>query len=245
MKYIFSLHNHSTFSNDKFMRRETPDKILNQILKDKIYVISITDAREDIFFDYIINKRNDYAHICTVEKISNSVILLDYGNWESYLIRGMEKHDCEGHMLIIGTDSRIEYNDSYTINDWIDYANDNGGICGPAHPIEQFVGGMGVDVLLKHIHKFDFIEIFNAQLVFNKNANVAAELLSDKFNVPGIATSDSHNHKNLIKSYFYTEKKENISVQSVKNIIKNKRFTNFKRYITYRELFMTYIIRRL
>ena len=70
MKYIFSLHNHSTFSNDKFMRRETPDKILKQIAKDKIYVISITDAREDIFFDYIINKRNDYAHICTVEKLS-------------------------------------------------------------------------------------------------------------------------------------------------------------------------------
>ncbi|RKX64665.1 hypothetical protein DRP44_07925 [candidate division TA06 bacterium] len=245
MENKFSFHNHSVFSNDKFLKNETPYMILKQIRIDKIRFTAITDARSDTFFDYIVKNRREYTRLCEIEPINKAIIRLIFDNWEGFLLRGMEKHDYNGHLLIIGTEKRIIYKRSYSINDWINFTHDYGGICGAAHPTLRFVGGMGEKMMMKYIDKLDFIESFNAQLVFYKKANFRAEKISKRYNSPGIATSDSHNHKNLAKSYFYTNESVDPDIGAIKTLIKQKKFKNVKRYISYADLIRTYILGRL
>ncbi|NIA23579.1 MAG: hypothetical protein GWP03_05425 [Proteobacteria bacterium] len=245
MENKFSFHNHSIFSNDKFLRNETPNVILKQIARDKILFFAITDAQNDMFFDFVMKNRNDYRDMCKIEPINNAITRIEYDNWHSFLVRGMEKHDFGGHLLIIGTDKKIEYKKHYTIDDWINFTHDNGGICGAAHPILRFVGGMGEEMLIKYIDKLDFIESFNAQLVFYKKANSRAEAISVRYDIPGIATPDSHNHKNIAKAYFYTKINIPPDMEAVKKIISGKSFTNVKHYVSYADLIRTYIIGRL
>ncbi len=245
MENKFSFHNHSIFSNDRFLKNETPYVILKAIKSEKVRYLAVTDARNDIFFDFIIKNRHKYENFCKIEPVNNAIVRLIYDNWQSYLLRGMEKHDFNGHLLIIGTNEKIEYKSRYSIKDWIDFAHDNGGLCGAPHPVLRFVGGIGENILIKYADKLDFIESFNAQLVFNKKANRRAKELSERYNIPGIASSDSHNHRNIARAYFYTEEEIKPDMSSIKTLIQQGRFKNKERYISYADLIKTYILGRI
>jgi predicted metal-dependent phosphoesterase TrpH len=66
-----------------------------------------------------------------------------------------------------------------------------GGIIGPAHPLDTTRAGLGRDNVLRLGHQLDFIEVFNARTI-DPAMNAAAQALADELGLPGIAGSDAH-----------------------------------------------------
>ena len=73
----------------------------------------------------------------------------------------------------------------------IQRVHDQGGIVGPAHPLDTTRAGLGRDNVLRLREQIDFIEVFNARTI-DPAMNDAAQALANELGLPGIAASDAH-----------------------------------------------------
>lgn len=114
------------------------------------------------------------------------------------VLKGIEYDTIDaGHMLIImpeGVKVRILELRGLPVRMLIDIVHKNGGIIGPAHP-----GGERHLSILKTkrkrskveiMHKFDFVEVFNA--CETAASNQCAQALAEQYHKPGFGGSDSH-----------------------------------------------------
>jgi predicted metal-dependent phosphoesterase TrpH len=81
--------------------------------------------------------------------------------------------------------------DGMSLEDAIDFVHEQGGICGPSHPLDPRRSGVGADMLVRFYRKFDFVETFNAR-TRDKSKNDEAAVLAARLDLPAIACSDAH-----------------------------------------------------
>jgi len=139
------------------------------------------------------------------------------------LIPGIEKTIEKKHVLIINAEKSAE--NIKTFKDLQNYKK-NYSECLIIAPHPFFIIGKSLGKkLIENINLFDAVEY--SWFHFKKlNLNKKAEKIAQKFNLPLIATSDTHSLNNLPKSYC-TLKINDISWKGVKDAILSKNFKNF------------------
>jgi predicted metal-dependent phosphoesterase TrpH len=105
------------------------------------------------------------------------------------IIVGEEAMTTDGELLCYFITELIP--DGLTLDEAIDRVHEQGGICGPSHPLDPRRYGIGMDNLLRFAPKFDFIESFNAR-TRDTSKNDEADYLAQRLEVARIACSDAH-----------------------------------------------------
>jgi predicted metal-dependent phosphoesterase TrpH len=105
------------------------------------------------------------------------------------IIVGEEAMTNEGELLCYYITSLVP--DGLSLPEAIACVHEQGGICGPSHPLDPRRHGIGAENLLRYHSDFDFIETFNAR-VRDHTRNQEAEKIAGRLDVPGIACSDAH-----------------------------------------------------
>ena len=193
MEFKIDAHVHSMYSGDYFMRRITPQRILERAILRGLNGIVITDARADEAFDKICDKPREYIPGIDLIYCDKEIALFEKGGKPIYLLRGMEHHDDKGHLLDIGGTRPIIYNPKYSLLDRIRCAHGNGRIIGCAHHLDVNFGGMGEGNFRELSPELDFVEIFNSLTSPENNYKAAQAALDCKR--PGLSNSDDHNAK--------------------------------------------------
>jgi hypothetical protein len=194
-KFRLDAHGHSMFSGDSYLKRCTPERILENSIKAGLDGLVITDTRVDMFFDAVAD--NPRRHIPFSDEIfvrPDLIYFRDYRNnrWLS-IFRGMEYHDEKGHLLVICNEKKIEYNHKYDNKDRIKQAHDHGGLVGVAHPFYLEYGGTSRKEFEKIAEDLDFVEIFNP--LSKPEFNNAAKQAAKEYGLPGLCNSDFHDCK--------------------------------------------------
>lgn len=154
---------------------------------------------------------------------------IDNPNYSNYaekngilLIKGIELTIQKGHVLILNANKEVEKISSF--KDLEIYKKENPAIFIIApHPYFKFMS-LGAN-LEKYIHLFDAIE--HSWFYSKKfNLNKKAVKISQKYNLPLIATSDTHLLNQLKNNYAVVEAEEK-SAAAIFKAIKNKNFRNF------------------
>ena len=136
------------------------------------------------------------------------------------LISGVERLIEKSHILILNAHKEAENINTFSQLKEYRLAHKESFIIAP-HP--YFIYKSLNKKLEKYIELFDAIESswFYSKVI---NLNKKAELIAFKYNLPLIATSDTHFIENLNKSYDLIEAEKNIA--SIFEAIKNKKFKN-------------------
>jgi hypothetical protein len=78
----------------------------------------------------------------------------------------------------------------------VDFVHEQGGICGPSHPLDPRRHGIGRENLLRLRNKFDFVEVFNARTRdHSKNDETLA--IAREHGLRAICCSDAHTLQEL------------------------------------------------
>lgn len=152
------------------------------------------------------------------------------------IIPGIEKTIEKSHIVILNPNKDIEQIQSFDELKIYKKNNPQIFIIAP-HPFFYFYS-VGKK-LEKNIEIFDAIELsyfYTPKINFNKKA----EKIAKKYNIPFIATSDTHFLKNLNKSYIIVNclKKE---INNIFQAIKNFNFQNFNQSLTLKELISDFL----
>ena len=170
------------------------------------------------------------------------VFYVSDGNKLLTVVGGQEVPTKQGHILTVGATSQIK--NYKEMKETIEEAKDKDAIIIADHPFTSVWGGMGKENLEKHLDDWDGIE-FNSQnitlipfLLDQRKSNYEAEEFSKKYNIPLIATSDSHRLEEIARSYITFKEKlglmyDNRLISKLRSIIKSKNFDNVKRYNTW------------
>lgn len=105
------------------------------------------------------------------------------------IIVGEEAMTQQGELLCYFITELIP--DGLSLEEAIDRVHDQGGICGPSHPLDPRRFGIGIDNLLTYATKFDFIETFNAR-VRDAAKNDEADHIARRLNLARVCASDAH-----------------------------------------------------
>lgn len=105
------------------------------------------------------------------------------------IIVGEEAMTNEGELLCLFISDLIP--DGLSLEDAIDLVHEQGGVCGPPHPLDPRRFGIGMDNLLKFGHKLDFVEVFNAR-TRDASKNDEADYIAQRLDLPRICASDAH-----------------------------------------------------
>lgn len=141
------------------------------------------------------------------------------------LIPGIEKTIEKKHVLIINLPKNKEIEKIKTFEELKKYKERNPKIFIIApHPFYRTSYSLGTK-LLKNIEVFDAIEHSWFYFKFF-NPNKKAQKISQKFNLPLIATSDTHNLNMLDKSYIIADIKE-LSFEALKEALIKGHYRNF------------------
>lgn len=167
------------------------------------------------------------------------VFYVSDGNKLLTVIKGQEVPTKEGHILTVGAIGEItNYRE---MEEAIKEAKDKDAILIADHPFTSIWGGMGRENLEKYLDKWDAVE-FNSQnitlipfLMDQRRSNYKAEDFSKKYNIPLVATSDSHRLEEIALSYITFKEKPKIVygdklISKLIEIIKSNNFENIKRY---------------
>ena len=128
------------------------------------------------------------------------------------IIKGQEIPTKKGHILTVNaTDDIKDYND---LSETIKEANDKDAIIIADHPFTLIWGGIGLSNLEKYLDKWDAIETFNSQnielfpvYIDQRISNPLALNFAKKYNIPSVATSDSHRLNEIALSYITFKEK--------------------------------------
>jgi predicted metal-dependent phosphoesterase TrpH len=181
------LHIHTTYSDDSTV---TPKALVERLVAhSSIKVAAVTDHD-------------------TINGLSETrKLALTYP--DILIIPGVEISTAEGDILVLGTE-RIPPQ-PWTVENVLDFANDNNYVSVVAHPYREY--GMGD---LARNYKFDAIEVINGEST--PNANNLAHKLAKTMKLPGVAGSDAHNLSEPLT--VYTEIQAALNVDEILNAIK-------------------------
>lgn len=196
-----SWHNHSRFSGKIFIKWCTPDKIARRAILGGLEILAITDINNDEAVDYMLNRKREYK----IEPFDSrgAVIENQFGK-KIYLLRGIEFHGRQGHVLSVGHKGKMHPEKNYSAVDIIKLIQDRGGLPILAHPFNTAVGGVDketLDRIKREIHRGFYIEVFNAQSILVKNLNEMAECYAAENNIRGVVGSDSQRDNEVCSSY--------------------------------------------
>ncbi len=105
------------------------------------------------------------------------------------IIVGEEAMTQEGELLCYFIEELIP--PDLPLEEAIARVHDQGGICGPSHPLDPRRKGIGYENLIRFASQFDFIESFNAR-IREPHYNDEADALAREFHLPRICCSDAH-----------------------------------------------------
>jgi hypothetical protein len=105
------------------------------------------------------------------------------------IIVGEEAMTEEGELLCLFISDLIP--DGLTLEEAIDRVHEQGGICGPPHPLDPRRSGIGMDNLLQYAPKLDFVEVFNAR-TRDTIKNDEADYMAQRLELARVAASDAH-----------------------------------------------------
>lgn len=105
------------------------------------------------------------------------------------IIVGEEAMTKQGELLCYFITELIP--DGLSLEEAIDRVHDQGGICGPPHPLDPRRFGIGMDNLLTYATKFDFIETFNAR-TRDAAKNDEADYIAQRLDLARVCASDAH-----------------------------------------------------
>ena len=113
---------------------------------------------------------------------------------QAHFVIGQEIPTDKGHVLVVGTDKCIK---NRKLEDTLKEARELDALIIADHV--GFPGySLGEKEMIKYRIYFDAIEIWNGNVPFLHNTQ---EELSEKYGIPGIASSDSHTAKGALTSY--------------------------------------------
>jgi predicted metal-dependent phosphoesterase TrpH len=156
------LHCHTRYSPDSLVK--LPD-LIEYARKVGIHRLAITDHRE-------------IEGALLAQQMAPDLIIV-----------GEEAMTKQGELLCYFITELIP--DNLTLEEAIDRVHDQGGICGPPHPLDPRRSGIGLENLLEYAPKFDFIETFNAR-TRDTSKNDEADYIAQRLDLPRICTSDAH-----------------------------------------------------
>ena len=201
-----------------------------------------------VFTNFVDSRYEDLKN--TSVSLGKRYEMLDLGrlfyvyNGEKILmiIKGQEIPTKGGHILTIGGVSDIKnYND---LEETLKEAKDKDAIIIADHPFTGVWGGLGRANLDKHLESWDAIETFNSQnialipflpVLDQRSSNDNAKAFTKEYNLPGVATSDSHRLNEVALSYITFKEKINhydsdLAIYDLRKVIKENKFENVERY---------------
>jgi predicted metal-dependent phosphoesterase TrpH len=105
------------------------------------------------------------------------------------IIVGEEAMTTDGELLCYFITELVP--DGLSLEHAIDFVHEQGGVCGPPHPLDPRRHGVGANNLVRFAHKFDFVETFNAR-TRDHDKNDEADYLAQRLNLLRICASDAH-----------------------------------------------------
>ncbi len=175
--YDAELHCHTRYSPDSLVR--LPD-LIARAREIGLSKLAITDHRE----------------------IDGALIARDMA--PDLIIVGEEAMTEQGELLCYFIEKRVP--DGLSLHAAIDFVHEQGGICGPSHPLDPRRHGIGMRNLLDVYTKLDFIEVFNAR-TRDHVRNDETLAFAREHDVPAICCSDAHTLQELgiSRTRFYSE----------------------------------------
>jgi len=194
-------------------------------------IINFEDNRAQLFFKYL-------QGLGYKTKVNDSLITIYKGWNKAHFLAGQEVRTKEGDVLILGSNKNITsknlldvLNEAKLINDAIVIAD---------HPLVPVIG-LSEESIKYHKNKFDAIETWNSN--FGTDLSKRQIELAKKYDLPGIASSDSHSPKDAFVSYMKLEGLDFSSTNKLKGSLKDslknnpEQVTNsFKLHEKYRHL---------
>lgn len=181
------LHIHTTYSDDSTV---TPKALVEKLVAhNSIKVAAVTDHDT-------INGLSETRKLAAAYP-------------DILIIPGVEISTAEGDILVLGTEKIPPQ--PWTVENVLDFANDNNYVSVVAHPYREY--GMGD---LARNYKFDAIEVINGEST--PHANNLANELAKTMKLPGVAGSDAHNLAEPLT--VYTEIQAALNVDEILNAIK-------------------------
>jgi predicted metal-dependent phosphoesterase TrpH len=93
---------------------------------------------------------------------------------------------------VIGLFLEEEVPSGLTMQETIDRVRAQGGLVGVSHPLDRLRGeAVGREVLEEIRGELDFVEVFNARMIYAADNDLAREL-ANRWGLPGSAGSDAH-----------------------------------------------------
>jgi predicted metal-dependent phosphoesterase TrpH len=160
--FDLELHCHTRYSPDSLVRLQD---LINRAREVGLHKLAITDHSE-------------IEGALLAQQMAPELIIV-----------GEEAMTRHGEMLCYYITELVP--DDLDLEAAIDFVHEQGGICGPSHPLDPRRHGIGREKVLEYYAKFDFIEVFNARTRDHKK-NDETHLLAERLDVPGIACSDAH-----------------------------------------------------
>jgi predicted metal-dependent phosphoesterase TrpH len=181
------LHIHTTYSDDSTV---TPKALVEKlVVHNSIKVAAVTDHDT-------VNGLSETRKLAAAYP-------------DILIIPGVEISTAEGDILVLGTEKTPPQ--PWTVENVLDFANDNNYVSVVAHPYREY--GMGE---LARNYKFDAIEVINGEST--PDANNLAHDLAKTMKLPGVAGSDAHNPSEPLT--VYTEIQAALNVDEILNAIK-------------------------
>ncbi len=259
-EYSVSLHNHTT--NLKLEDDKSLEAFVDSAFKNDLDVVALTDSDTDENFYYLRDNSNKILEDYITKDIGNDVLEIiekEDPNEILYLIKGQEFHRKQGHILVIGYDGKLAFNEKASPEDVINIGKENNAIVIIPHPFTTLLGsaGLGRERLEKYYKEVDAIESFNAMSIYflpgldaSKYNRDAKEFCKEK-GIPGISSSDSRAIDQIGCAYMLIEKKElnfdngKSLIDSVRTAVKDKKFKNYEGYFTWMSFVKFQIVGRI
>jgi len=222
VKLKVDMHVHSDITQEPYLRRCTPRRIIQGAFDKGIDVLTVTDLDIDGFLDGI-SFNPEYCLPPGVDVWGHTeddgYLYLERRGRGLLLFRGMEwaNPDSTSHLLSVGHQMpiRFDFTRNYTLAERIHIIKDHGGLAGAAHPFNTEYNGMGYDLLTNNADLLDFMEVFNPLNVRNPKYDSRALGASRRLDLPGLANSDAHDPRHIGMAHTVLDVDlEGISMQS-------------------------------
>lgn len=178
IKVRITLHNHTVYSYDSFLKFRDYLSILK---RKKIDAVAITDHNS---IEAVKKWRKDFQK----NKIQ--------------LIPGVEISSESGHIIGLFVEKNIE--SGLTVAETVEKIRDRGGLAIAAHPFDIFRCGVGKKTVESN---FDCIEIFNSRSIYKKGDEKAMQV-KNKLKIVGICGTDAHIINEIGNSYIETDSED-------------------------------------
>ena len=171
------LHNHTHFSPDSIL---SPEQLVERCLTRKIDCIAITD------------------HNTIRGGIEVSKIVEARGLEDLTIIVGEEVRSSDGEILGLFLTEDIPR--GLSGEETIDRIKSQGGVVGVPHPFDPMRSALDYQRMVALMERIDFIETFNARIVFKSHNDKARRFAADN-GLAMSAASDAHSPREIGRAY--------------------------------------------